>query len=85
MKIKTSVTLDSELLHRIDSVLLETESRSAFFLDAAQQLTQKRELAKRNADDLKILNAQATTLNEEALDNLAFIADVFNEQGLDQL
>jgi metal-responsive CopG/Arc/MetJ family transcriptional regulator len=84
MKVKTSVTLEAELLHRIDEVLFESESRSAFFQDAAAQLAEKRERAKRDARDLAILNAQAAELNEEALDNLSLVADVFHEQGLEQ-
>ncbi len=84
MKVKTSVTLEAELLRRIDTVLLESESRSAFFQDAATQLAEKRERAERDARDLAILNAHAAELNEEALDNLALVADVFFEQGLEQ-
>ena len=81
MKIKTSVTLDAELLNRIDEALLESESRSAFFLDAARQLARKRERAKRDARDAELLKHNADALNEEALDTLRFVGEVFQEQG----
>ena len=78
---KTSITLDAELLDRIDSVLLESESRSSFFLSAAQQLAQQRERAKRDARDAERLSANAEALNEEVLDTLAFVSEVFQERG----
>ena len=81
VKVKTSITLDAELLCRIDEALLESESRSAFFLDAARQLAGKRERAKRDARDAELLQRNADALNEETLDNLRFVGEVFQEQG----
>ncbi len=74
---KTSITLDAKLLNRIDDALLESESRSAFFLDAARQLVQKRERAKRDARDAERLQGSADALNEEAHDTLSLVGQVF--------
>ena len=84
MKVKTSITLETELLNRVDKTLLESESRSAFFMEAARQLADVRERAKRDARDLQLLNANADALNEEALDNLAFVSAIFQEYGEEQ-
>ena len=77
MKIKTSITLEDELLNRIDGVLRERESRSAFLEDAARLLAEKRERARRDARDKEILNTRAAALNEEALGNLSFVSATF--------
>ena len=79
MKSKTSITLETDLLRRIDSVLSANESRSAFFTDAARQLAERRERAQRDSHDLALLNANAAALNEEAQDNLELVADIFQE------
>ncbi len=84
MKVKTSITLDAELLSRIDDALLESESRSAFFLSAAQQLAQQRERAKRDARDAERLSATADALNQEVQSDLAFVSEIFQEQGEEQ-
>ncbi len=84
MKIKTSVTLEAEVLNRIDGILAEHETRSAFFESAVIQFAEKREREQRNLKDLEILNTQASELNNEALDNLTFVADLFTEQGVEQ-
>ena len=81
MKIKTSVTLEADLLKRVDNVLHTNESRSAFLMDAAQQLAQKRERTSRDQRDLEKLNANAEALKKEAIDNLDIVADLFREQG----
>ena len=84
MKVKPSVTLDAEVLNRIDGVLAEHETRSAFFEDAVIQLVEKREREKRDTRDLDILNARASGLNDEASENLSLVAEVFAEQGTAQ-
>lgn len=84
MKVKTSITLEDELLNRIDTVLLASESRSAFFANAARQLAQKRERAKRDERDIRLINANAEALNDEAVDNLAFVAEIFQVSGEEQ-
>ena len=81
MKVKTSVTLETDLLKRIDNVLCANESRSAFLMDAARQLAEKRERAVRDKRDLEQLNANADALNKEAADNLEMVADLFREYG----
>lgn len=84
MKIKTSITIEDDLLRRIDEVLLERESRSAFFEDAAEQLAERRERARRDDRDRGILNARAAELNEEAEDDLALVSEVFRDLGVEQ-
>ena len=83
MKVKTSVTLEADLLNRIDGLLIANETRSAFFQDAVIQLAEKRERDKRDAKDLELLNAHASKLNEEALENLTFVADIFSKETID--
>lgn len=83
MKVKTSITLDEELLQRIDQLLLERESRSSFLVDAARRLAGERERAARDARDAAILDRNAPDLNDEAADNLALVADVFEGHDTD--
>jgi metal-responsive CopG/Arc/MetJ family transcriptional regulator len=69
MKVKTSVTLSSELLARIDKV---NANRSLFLEQAALLYL---EMAARNARDAKdaaILNRRAPRLNREAADVLGY-------------
>ena len=84
MKVKTSITVDAELLSRIDESLLESETRSAFFLHAAQRLAQQRERAKRDARDTERLNANANALNKEVADDIALVSEIFRAQGEEQ-
>lgn len=81
MKVKTSITLDDYLLSRIDAVRDERESRSAFLERAAERLAEQRERAMREVRDTTILAEQAAGLNEEAEDNLALVASVFEAGG----
>ena len=84
MKVKTSITLDAELLSRIDATLLKNESRSAFLLDAARQLAQRREREKRDARDAELLSIHADALNEEAHGDLTLVSEIFQDQGEEQ-
>ena len=81
MKAKTSVTLETDLLARIDSVLHINESRSAFFTDAARQLAEKRERSKRDSRDSDLLSANAAALNQEAQEDSELVADLFRACG----
>jgi metal-responsive CopG/Arc/MetJ family transcriptional regulator len=84
MKTKTSVALDVALLGRIDKSLEKSESRSSFMEQAAQALVAQREKAKRDAKDAAILAAKAEHLNAQALENLEFVSDIFEDVGLEK-
>ena len=62
MKVKISITLENELLSRIDRVLALGESRSAFFRNAAQRLVEERERARRDERDIALINAAGPNL-----------------------
>jgi metal-responsive CopG/Arc/MetJ family transcriptional regulator len=69
MRVKTSITLPTELLKNID----RTESnRSAFFERAARAYLAELNKAKRDARDMAIINSNADRLNAEALDVLDY-------------
>ena len=76
MKIKTSITLSEELLHRIDEVYGEQKNRSELIEEALRDYIQKQEKLKRDLDDLAILNKRAGRLNKEAEDVLSYQAEV---------
>jgi len=72
MKLKTSVTLSSALLEKIDRV---DTNRSAFLERAALAYLARIAREERNARDADILNRHTDRLNREA-------ADVLEYQGL---
>lgn len=76
MKVKTSVTLDEELLRAIDKATSPGRSRSRIIEDAAREYLASRARAAREKRDLQILNAAADGLNREMEDVLAYQADV---------
>lgn len=69
MRVKTSVTLPSELLEAIDK--LDT-NRSAFLERAAKACVAKITKARRDAKDLEIINRCADQLKREAEEFLEF-------------
>ncbi len=69
MRVKTSVTLPSELLEAIDSF---DTNRSAFLELAAKALVVKITKERRDAKDLEIINRCADQLNREAEEFLEF-------------
>jgi metal-responsive CopG/Arc/MetJ family transcriptional regulator len=69
VRLKTSVTLPDDLLEKIDRT---NSNRSSFLEQAARQYLAYLERNQREKQDLAILNAQATSLNEEALDVLEY-------------
>jgi metal-responsive CopG/Arc/MetJ family transcriptional regulator len=69
MKVKTSVTLSSELLERIDKV---NTNRSLFLERAALLYLEKTAKSERDAKDAMILNRRAARLNREAADVLEY-------------
>ncbi len=69
MKAKTSITLPSDLLKRIDRA---DANRSAFLERAARAYLARLEKAQREAADAEIINRHADRLNAEAVDVLAY-------------
>jgi hypothetical protein len=71
LRVKTSVTLPSDLLAKIDRV---DTNRSAFVERAARAYLSALERCRRDERDPQILNANATRLNAEAADVLDYQA-----------
>ena len=69
VRLKTSVTLPDDLLEKIDRT---NSNRSSFLEQAARQYLAYLERNHREKQDSAILNAQANSLNEEALDVLEY-------------
>jgi metal-responsive CopG/Arc/MetJ family transcriptional regulator len=69
MKVKTSVTLSSELLARIDKI---NPNRSSFLEQAALLYLDTAAKKVRDANDATILNRRAARLNREAADVLEY-------------
>ncbi len=65
MRIKTSVTLDKELLEKIDKA---SSNRSAFLEELIKNHFKKLDRAKRDAEEIALINKHADWLNEEARD-----------------
>jgi metal-responsive CopG/Arc/MetJ family transcriptional regulator len=76
MRVKTSVTIDEQVLKAIDKATTVGRSRSRLIEDAAREFLSRRARATREARDLAILNASATDLNKEMEDVLDYQADV---------
>ena len=69
VRVKTSITLPSDLLKTID----QTDSnRSAFIERAARAYLARLRKAQREAKDVAIINANADRLNQEAMDVLDY-------------
>ena len=74
MKEKTSITLSSEVLAKIDSLAGSKVSRSAFIERILRLYFRERARRKIHAQDLERLNAAADRLNSEAEDVLSYQA-----------
>jgi metal-responsive CopG/Arc/MetJ family transcriptional regulator len=72
MKVKTSITLSSELLDAVDARAGRGQSRSQFIESALRAFLEQATRDERNARDLEILNRQAERLNREAADVLTY-------------
>ena len=72
MKVKTSITLSSEILEAIDLHIGEYRSRSEFIETAARKFIAQ--LVRKEAErrDLEIINRHADSLNAEAEDVLTY-------------
>ncbi len=72
MKVKTSVTLSTELISSIDDLIGQGQNRSVFLEAAAWEHITRLRRKQRNLNDLQIINQHADELNEEAVDALSF-------------
>lgn len=72
MKEKTSITLSSDLLSRLDRLAGSKQSRSAVIEWILRQYFRQRTRAQAQARDLQLINAAAERLNKEALDVLDY-------------
>ena len=69
VRVKTSITLPSELLGRLDRV---DKNRSALLERAARAYLAQLERDKRDVRDIEIINRNADRLNREAMDTLEY-------------
>jgi metal-responsive CopG/Arc/MetJ family transcriptional regulator len=73
MKVKTSITLSTELLKIIDKRSKQfKKNRSDFIESAVWAFIEQLKRDEQNARDLEIINRRADFLNEEAADVLAY-------------
>lgn len=72
MKIKTSITLSSDILKAIDHHKKEFNSRSEFLEAAARSLLAQIARAKAEKRDLEIIDRHHEVLNKEAEDVLGY-------------
>lgn len=75
MKEKTSITLSSDLLAKIDRSIGTKVSRSAFIELVLRQHFMKHTRARIHARDVGLINAAADRLNAEAEDVLSYQAN----------
>lgn len=76
MKIKTSVTISSDLIATIDKLLDDSQNRSSFLEAAAWEHISRIRRAKSDQRDLEIINQNAEQLNNEAIDALSYQAPI---------
>ena len=72
MKLKTSVTLDEELVSAVEKAAREGESRSRVIERLLRQSLAARERAAIDRRDRDIIDAHAAELNGEAVDVLGY-------------
>ena len=72
MKLKTSVTLDEELVSAVEKAAREGESRSRVIERLLRQSLAARERAAIDQRDRDIIDAHAAELNGEAVDVLGY-------------
>jgi metal-responsive CopG/Arc/MetJ family transcriptional regulator len=76
MKVKTSITLSSDLLKTIDRLSGRNKSRSDFIEAALKAYIAQIIRNGQNTRDLEIINRRADDLNKEALDILTYQVSV---------
>lgn len=72
MKVKTSITVEKNLLETVDKLSGKNKSRSKFIEAAIQAYIVERTRAEGNTRDLDLINEYADILNQEALDVLDY-------------
>ena len=72
MKIKTSITLEKDVINAIDRQVDEYGSRSEFLEVAARRLLARLAKDAKDQRDLAIINRRSTALNREAEDVLDY-------------
>ena len=72
MKEKTSITLSSDVLAKLDSLAGQNGSRSAVIESIVRQYLRERTRSEVQARDLERLNKAADRLNAEAVDVLGY-------------
>lgn len=72
MKVKTSVTLNKEILKAIDSYVEDKGGRSAFVEEAVRAYLTSGMKRRRDQRDFEIINKRAAQLNKEAIDALSY-------------
>jgi len=68
MKVKTSITVEKDLLEAVDEMAGTNKNRSEVIEAAIQAYIVERTRAEGNARDLGLINNSADILNQEALD-----------------
>ena len=71
MKVKTSISLSSDILEKVQTITSEG-NRSDFIEKALWYYFDILQRDSRNKKDLEIINDSATRLNNEAIDTLGF-------------
>lgn len=72
MKVKTSITVEKDLLEAVDKLSGKNKNRSEFIEAAIQAYIVERTRAAGNARDLDLINESADILNQEALEVLDY-------------
>ena len=72
MKLKTSITLDEEVVAAVEAITRNGESRSQVIERLLRESLAARTRSSMDERDLGIINAHADELNEEALDVLGY-------------
>ena len=72
MKVKTSVTLNEEIVEELDRITDEGANRSQMIERAVAEFIERQRRELRDVRDLEILNRSAEDLNEEVGDVLAY-------------
>jgi len=68
MKVKTSITLEEDVLSEIDALVESPSSRSAFIENVLREFLRGLSEAAAETRDLRRLNRHAERLNAEAMD-----------------
>ena len=72
MKLKTSITLDADVVTAVEAIARGGESRSQVIERLLRESLAARRRSALDSRDMDIINAHADELNEEALDVLGY-------------